>query len=97
MAALSGFRATTLYRVVTVLQAPFMMKDDKGKDISQVSFIINYDKGKDTNQVFFMMMDEKGHTRFKSTKLPFTPICKLLIRPTSFVKFVLIRPYSCCL
>ena len=46
------------------------------------------------------------HTRFKSTKLPFTRICKPLIRPTSYVKFVLIRiasnlcsfqlrPYSC--
>ena len=34
------------------------------------------------------------HTRFKSTKLPFTRICKLLIRPTSYVKFVLIHPYS---
>ena len=34
------------------------------------------------------------HTRFKSTKLPFTRICKFLIRPTSYVKFVLIRVAS---
>ena len=34
------------------------------------------------------------HTRFKSTKLPFTRICKLLIRPPSYVKFVLIRVAS---
>ena len=34
------------------------------------------------------------HTRFKSTKLPFTRICKLLIRPISYVKFVLIRVAS---
>ena len=34
------------------------------------------------------------HTRFKYTKLPFTRICKLLIRPTLYVKFVLIRVAS---
>ncbi|XP_023346465.1 ionotropic receptor 25a [Eurytemora carolleeae] len=39
MNSMSGFRATTVYRVVTVLQAPFMMMDEQGNSCFNKSFI----------------------------------------------------------
>ena len=47
-----------------------------------------------TWRIFPTIINSLLHTRFQSTKLPFTRICKLLIRPTSYVKFVLIRVAS---
>ena len=61
-----------------------------------VHIIFGFDPQRE-GEVWIQCLNSYCHTRFKSTKLLFTCICKLLIRPTSYVKFVLIRPYSCCL